>query len=621
MFRTHLTQACFLGLLVAASQSVHAQVTYLGDETIRGTVQSVSKGRIVIKNDAGKAFDLKIQPKGEQGVALTGGSFIRFPAKVEVTGKYGVDSLQKGQPVRLQVQLNQLGQPGGPISEIWQVGTDGKSPGVEADKQPPDASTHVPCTIVGTFSRVVNDRLLVRIPRNEFTRKTSLYFELGKDASVKFESDDYRRAGPGAHVVKAILARMSTGDLVVKELQIRVAETTVADGLADEKILKKYRHLSDEPQPPRVVRSKHFLFTTDISDRQAKILLDKLETMITLMTAYFGRAPSGMIEGFVARDLSKWPESIPMAPAGIAKIREKAGVCLSLTLGDMARTVLYSCDDHGVVQHESAHAYCTMAFGSTGPTWLAEGVAEMCQYWRGDETAVNAEPYVIKYIRDSSPKRTLAQIAVPGRVPSGGWQDYAWRWALCHLLARNPNYSSRFKPLAIALMSKQPNVSFASVYGPVAQQISFEYDLFLQSLDNGYEARLCAWQWERKFVSLRRGGRSKVKVAAKYGWQASGFKVSDGQSYDVAAQGQWKIVEQGDACSADGDAQGRGRLVGVIFDNYKLSAPIELGTRKSFVAPVRGNLYLRCLDDWHSLADNDGELTVHLRISPKQQAE
>ncbi len=474
---------------------------------------------------------------------------------------------------------------------------------------------------MGTFSRIVNGRLLVKIPRNKFTRKTSLYFELDEDASVRSESDDYRRAGSGALVEKAVLARISTGDLIAKELQIRVAETTAADGLADEQFLEKYKHLSDEPQPPRVVRSKHFLFTTDISNRQVKILFDKLETMVTLMTAYFGRAPSGMMEGFVARDLSKWPASIPMDPGGIAKIREGAGVCISLTLGNKARTVLYSCDDHGVVQHESAHAFCTMAFGSTGPTWLAEGVAEMCQYWRGDETAVNADPYVVQYIKDCNPKRTLAQIAVPGRVPSGGWQDYAWRWALCHLLSRNPNYENRFKPLAIALMSKRPGVSFASVYGPVAKQISFEYDLFLQQFDNGYEARLCAWQWDRKFVSLRRGGRSKMKIAAKYGWQASGFKLKDGQSYDVAAQGEWKIAKQGAACSANGDAQGRGRLVGVIFDDYKLSKPIELGTRKSFVAPVAGNLYLRCLDDWHRLADNDGELTVHIRISPKPQPE
>ena len=260
-----------------------------------------------------------------------------------------------------------------------------------------------------------------------------------------------------------------------------------------------------------------------------------------------------------------------------------------------------------------------MTFGSTGPTWLAEGLAEMSQYWKLGETAVNVNSRVLSYLKESKPKRTLAEIAVPGNVPAGTWQDYAWRWALCHLLINNPNYADRFKPLAIALMSRQPNISFASVYGPVVKELAFEYDLFLQSVDNGYEARLCAWQWGRKFRPIRRGRRPKANVVAKYGWQATGLKLSAGQSYDVAAVGQWKIAADGSSCSADGDANGRGRLIGVVFNDYKLSGPMELGVGKSFVAPVDGDLYLRCMDDWHTLADNDGELTVHLRMTPKQQ--
>ena len=51
-------------------------------------------------------------------------------------------------------------------------------------------------------------------------------------------------------------------------------------------------------------------------------------------------------------------------------------------------------------------------------------------------------------------------------------------------------------------MSEQPGVSFESVYGPVAREISFEYDLFVRQLDNGYRPDLCAWQWDRKFQFL-----------------------------------------------------------------------------------------------------------------------
>ena len=116
---------------------------------------------------------------------------------------------------------------------------------------------------------------------------------------------------------------------------------------------------------------------TDISDRQAKILLDKLETMATLLTRYFGRGPKTRVEGFIVRDLSVWPEGVLTEPAGIAKIREGAGICFTSSLGNQRRATLYACDDHGVIQHECTHGFCSLAFGSTGPTWLAEGIAEL----------------------------------------------------------------------------------------------------------------------------------------------------------------------------------------------------------------------------------------------------
>ena len=41
----------------------------------------------------------------------------------------------------------------------------------------------------------------------------------------------------------------------------------------------------------------------------------------------------------------------------------------------------------------------------------------------------------------------IARVA-PGRP--GDWRDYAWRWALCHLLAHDPTYADRFRALAVA---------------------------------------------------------------------------------------------------------------------------------------------------------------------------
>jgi hypothetical protein len=272
-----------------------------------------------------------------------------------------------------------------------------------------------------------------------------------------------------------------------------------------------------------------------------------------------------------------------------------------------------------------------MTFGSTGPTWLSEGIAELGNYWRDGEQAVDIEPVVMAYLQQAEPKRTLAEIATPGREPAGTWQDYAWRWALCHLLANNPNYSDRFKPLAVALMEGRPDVSFESVYGPVARELAFEYDLFLRDVGNGYRADLTAWPWKSKFRSLPpSGGSVQAIVRAAAGWQASGLRVEKGVVYEADADGMWRTAPAGTPVGADGDAAGHGSLVGAVLigaergaepgaakdggaAGYTLSEEIPLGAKRAFVAPADGLLVLRCDDDWTQLADNAGELTVTLR--------
>ena len=604
--------------LPPAVASAQQPVTLLGFDELKGTVESTVPGRLVIKDDKGRALTLRIQQKDQDTVALSGSAVIRYPADVEVTGSQPANQLAPGQQVRLETEMNRLGRTRGEVRRLRLVGGEDEAPGVEPLDESDDASAYVRCRVVGTVSRMLDDRLIIKVPQSTFTRKTVLSIRLADGAEAGYSSDDYRRAGPGAIVRQLTAARFSTGDLVVKTLRVEVAEGTAPASRVEEQLAIKYRHLSDEPVAPREIRSKHFLLVTDISPRQAAILLAKLETMVALLSNYFGQAPTNVVRGFIVRDLGVWPDGVLTEPQGIAKIQAGAGICFQQSLGNQRSAVVYACDDHGVVQHEATHAYCGLAFGSAGPTWLAEGVAEMGQYWKADQRAVDIDPRVITYIRNSRPQRTLAEIAVPGRVDAGGWQDYAWRWALCHLLANNPNYSDRFKPLAIALMSRRADVSFASVYGPVARQISFEYEQFLQQLDNGYRADLCAWPWNATFKPLQSGRNAKTIVLARAGWQASGVRVERGVSYDVAAQGTWKIAGDGDEFDADGDAAGRGRLLAVVMDEkLQLSEPIELGKRVTWEAPADGALYLRCHDQWNRLEDNDGQLQVWVRRTPE----
>jgi hypothetical protein len=593
---------------------VHGQerISLLEQVQIEGTIKSVGPGVITVTDTAGKDTEFKIQPKGEPGVGLSGSqAVLNFPAKVEVRGALPPESLTPGTLVRFTAKLNRVGRTEGPVEQIAILDERSQPPGVNVNKEPAKAGAGADCTIVAEIFSCRDNHLVVNTPKTDYVRTPRLAFKLADNARIALESDDFRRARAGAKVTRLLAARLSTGDTLIKELSVDVTGTSAQPPKTAAPSASKYLHLSGEPRPPRDVRSAHFLLHTDVSDRDAQILLDTLETMIVLVSTYFGRPPAGILECYVVRDLQQWPPgTIP--PEGVAKISEPAGVTLSVRVGNLAKSIVYSCDEVGVVQHEAVHAYCQQTFGDTGPTWYAEGVAEMGHYWKKDQLAVAVDPLVINYLKNSPPKKML-DIVAAGQITGDSWQAYAWRWALCYLLCNNPNYAGRFKALGIALMSEQPGVSFETVYGPLAREISFEYDLFVQQLDNGYRPDLCAWQWGRKFQYLPGQGHVTVKVAAKYGWQATGVKLAAGQAFDYAAKGAWKLQADGEDLSADGDANGRGRLVGIVMKDFSLSQPFDLGSRGACTAPQDGDLYLRCCDDWNRISSHDGTLAVYLR--------
>jgi len=378
------------------------------------------------------------------------------------------------------------------------------------------------------------------------------------------------------------------------------------------------RESSQTSGKPADYRSKNFILHTDISAEEAQELLKKLETMLSLISKYWGRPPSGIIEMYVIRDLRNWSD-VPLDPDGVESIRKGAGLTKSLTISNgnrfVAKSVVYAVDNHGTPQHEAVHAYCAQTFGRLGPTWYAEGMAEMGQYWVENDPSVNCHQVVVDYLRASEPK-PLSEIMDRNAVTGDSWQNYAWRWALCHLLANNKNYAQRFRPLGMGLLLNQ-GTSFEGVYGPMDREIEFEYRFFLKHLGRGYRVDLCSWDWKARFQAPRAGSATTARIEARGGWQPSRLRVKQGEEYEFSASGTWQTKADDKAVSADGDASGKGRLVGILFNDYELSKPFELGAYGSFVAPGDGDLFLRCRDSWSELADNDGRMSVRLKVKGK----
>ncbi len=388
----------------------------------------------------------------------------------------------------------------------------------------------------------------------------------------------------------------------------------------------KSKRMKEAPSKGGVAdyQSKNFMIRTDLSPDEAKDLLKRLETMLPLVEKYFEHKLPSVIGMIVVKDLNAWPRELvnQFEPGAVESIQSGGGVTISQTQSSRttgqildAKAIVYAVADRGTPQHEAVHAYCVLSFGRVGPIWYAEGMAEIGQYWTDKGLGVHCHEIVLEYLQSQEPKQLTEIVDLTERT-GDSWQNYAWRWVLCHMLANNPNYAPRFKPLGLGLLNGR-DVSFESVYGPMAKEINFEYQFFLKHIDEGFRADLCAWDWKAKYTPCKGSSPFSAKVDANRGWQPARISVDANEQYDYSVSGTWKTGAKADAVNADGADDGSGKLMGIIFDDYKLSEPFPLGSYGTFTPPQSGSLLLRCEDKWGELADNSGKLQVKFKLTGK----
>lgn len=595
------------------------ELRVVSSEEVQGVVRDLAPGKMTIVDDEGVAHSVKIQNKGESAIIL-GGQRIRAPAKIRVTGSLPLELIEQGMIVRFEASANRTGRIQENVSQLRLMKEEGLKLEHQFETEPDGGKDYQPCQFTGRIDSLQRNKIRLAIPDSDLNRKQWIQFKLANDAKLLVDEDRLDRVAGGDKVVNASLRKMSTGELAVREIEIELAaDRQQMTRSFHDQLAQRFSNLSDEPMPPREIRSDHFLLYTDLSDRSTQILLAKLEVMYELVGQYFRKAPRQPVICYVIKDLAQWSDR-GLAPQGVAKIAEGAGVTLTRTLRSkgLVESIVYSCEDHGVCQHEAVHAFCALTFGSTGPVWFAEGMAEMGQYWKPDQLAVDINPRVIRYLQDAEPKR-MAAIVAAGQVTGDSWQAYAWRWALCHLLANNPNYAKRFKQLGLNLMSKRNDDSFDNAFGPVAANISFEYDQFVENFGNGYRVDLCVWDWNTPSKKVPKSGHAKAQVIGRAGWQATRVWINEGVSYDHVAEGTWGVGKGSEDLSADGSSTGEGELIGALLNDFELSKPFVLGQKKTWVGPGEGQLYLRCRDAWTELEDNSGELSVAFRRTPVEK--
>jgi hypothetical protein len=406
------------------------------------------------------------------------------------------------------------------------------------------------------------------------------------------------------------------------------------------------------PVEPQDYRSRRLLVHTDLPQEEAQKLLVRLEATLTAISDYWQCPLRGVIECYVVADLDNWRDAHVLPKNVTLMIRTIGGATdarkQSADKQSLYRALVYASARAGVAEHELVHAYCIQTFGAMGPDWYKEGMAQMSHHRREGERGVACDPEVLACFRQR-PHRTVQQIVNAGNFtsPLGKsldealvrgekltietqadeeiWlrensaaveravQSYYWSWALRHLLHHNPNYSARFRLLGRGYLSR-PDESFERVFASVSDQVAFEYQFFVEHVDQGYRADLCAWDWTKKFRPLADGEEVVTRVLAARGYQPSGVEVSAGQTYAYRTEGKWSLSGDAEATTAAGDAQGRGRLEAVVLqEGLALSKPLVLKAEGVLNSPADGRLYLRCQDDWNKLAENEGSVLVRFQ--------
>lgn len=366
----------------------------------------------------------------------------------------------------------------------------------------------------------------------------------------------------------------------------------------------------DPVRHPGDFQSEHFLIHTDLTEDEAEELLGRLETMLKIISRYWGAPAKKTIECFVVRDLQNWPNGL-LHPESIPHIRQGGiTVASGMRLGrqfDM-KAVVYASAEYGTPQHEAVHAYCYQTFGTTGPTWYAEGMAEMGNYWIEGNPTVTCPEYIIQYLQ-SAVRPDLETITARDQQTGDGWRAYSWRWALCHFLANNPNYSDRFRQLGASLLNGR-GASFERAFEVQRDELEFEFTFFLDHLQPGFDAGRCAWDWKTRPREPRGPRPVRSSIRADRGWQASGVRVAAGSRYALDCEGTWSTSEDSVEHGPDGSLAGHGRLLGCILSGRTLSDPFPVDVSEPLTTDFEGHLYLRCEDAWNSLADNSGTLKI-----------
>lgn len=325
------------------------------------------------------------------------------------------------------------------------------------------------------------------------------------------------------------------------------------------------------------------------------------------------------------RSLGLWPDKSPDFQHGLSLGHE---VWVRQQTTDYYRRHL--------LLHEATHSFMSTRLGSCGPGWYMEGMAELCgtHAWRGGKLQLAAAPATreaapdwgrVRLVRDAIDDGRLLTVEAVRKIDNRAIlpaESYAWVWALCHFLDKQPAYSERFRNAPAWVTSPQFDRRFTRMYAQDRERLEQEWRLFVTTLEYGHDLQREAVDFTPPRSSTE-GGSPRIELRADRGWQSTGVRVEPGRAYRITATGRFVIGQDPDGAPWPCEANGitlqyhNGRPLGLLLAAIDagpgaFTRPIEIGSLATLRPEKAGELVLRVNDSPSRLSDNEGGLLVEI---------
>lgn len=209
--------------------------------------------------------------------------------------------------------------------------------------------------------------------------------------------------------------------------------------------------------------------------------------------------------------------------------------------------------------HEGVHALAIDQFGGTGPSWYAEGLAELLSVHqeKGSRVLINCVPRTREEVPFWGRFKLMAGRRGSGGVPTidqvlsypldlqSDVESYGWSWAAAMLLSEHSEYRPAF--LDAAKRGEDRTVAFTkSLRDKLRSQwpiVQARWRLLTETLDYGFD-----WNRERTELSMKDplwdGAAIESTINANQGWQSLGVRFAPGTRLALRATGRCTLADQ-----------------------------------------------------------------------------